>query len=92
MNDYKKFELLKLNIKQFLSEVKSNCREKKRYKLDKLIRRLPVENVKYEDLSPESYIKNGEEYLHALHWALKSKKITNIALAGPYGSGKSSII
>lgn len=92
MNDYKKFELLKLNIKQFLSEAKSNGREKKRYKLDKLIQRLPVENVKYEDLSPESYIKNGEEYLNALHWALKSKKITNIALAGPYGSGKSSII
>lgn len=92
MNKYKKFELLKLNFIQFLSEVKSNRREKKRYKLDKLIQRLPVKNVKYEDLSPEPYMKNGEEYLNALHWALKSKKITNIALAGPYGSGKSSII
>ncbi len=92
MGDYKKFELLKLNIKQFLSEMKSNRKKKKQYKLDRLIQRLPVENVQYEDLAPESYIKNGEEYLNALHWALKNKKIKNVALAGPYGSGKSSII
>ena len=38
------------------------------------------------------YAENVEEYLNALKWALEQKKITNIALAGPYGSGKSSII
>ena len=92
MSDYKKFELLKLNIKQFLFEMKSNRKKKKQYKLDRLIQRLPVKNVPYEDLAPKSYIKNGEEYLNALHWALRNKKIKNVALAGPYGSGKSSII
>lgn len=92
MRDYKKFELLKLNIKQFLSEMKNNRKKKKQYNLDRLIQRLPVEDVQYEDLAPESYIKNGEEYLNALHWALRNRKIKNVALAGPYGSGKSSII
>lgn len=66
MNDYKKFELLKLNNKQIFSEIKSNKKERKKYRLDKLIQRLPVDDRKYEDLAPESYIKNGEEYLNAL--------------------------
>ena len=46
----------------------------------------------YKDLTPISNAENVEEYLNALKWALDQKKITNIALAGPYGSGKSSII
>ena len=46
----------------------------------------------FTDLSPIDYIENGAEYLKALHWAIKKKKVKNIALAGPYGAGKSSII
>ncbi|MES2240648.1 MAG: hypothetical protein V4497_10375 [Bacteroidota bacterium] len=49
----------------------------------------------YSSLSP---IDNGDEnghYSKALLWALKNRKsedIKNIALTGPYGSGKSSIL
>lgn len=46
----------------------------------------------YKDLAPIDSISNGKEYLNALHWAIKNKRIKNIALTGPYGSGKSSII
>lgn len=46
----------------------------------------------YKDLAPISNAENVEKYLNALKWALEQEKITNIALAGPYGSGKSSII
>lgn len=46
----------------------------------------------YKDLAPIDNISNGKEYLKALHWAIKNKRIKNIALTGPYGSGKSSII
>lgn len=46
----------------------------------------------YKDLAPISNAENVEEYLNALKWVLEQEKITNIALAGPYGSGKSSII
>ncbi|MEN2416432.1 YobI family P-loop NTPase [Flavobacterium mesophilum] len=52
-------------------------------------------NALYSSLSP---IDNGDEnghYSKALLWALKNRKkedIKNIALTGPYGSGKSSIL
>lgn len=46
----------------------------------------------YRDLTPESYTKNSEEYIRALHWAIKNKEVKNIALSGPYGAGKSSVI
>ena len=46
----------------------------------------------YRDLAPADDISEGKEYLSALHWAINNKRIKNIAIAGPYGSGKSSII
>ena len=46
----------------------------------------------YRDLTPSDNLENCDEYIKALNWALNNKKIKNIALTGPYGSGKSSII
>ena len=46
----------------------------------------------YRDLAPDDDLKNNEEYFSALKWALKNPKIKNIAISGPYGAGKSSII
>ena len=46
----------------------------------------------YKDLAPRNDIENGQEYINALEWAFGNSKIKNIALAGPYGAGKSSII
>lgn len=48
--------------------------------------------IEFTDLAPVDDIDNGDEYLKALHWAITNKKIKNVALAGPYGAGKSSII
>ena len=49
-------------------------------------------NRYYESLAPSNDIKNGDEYFAALDWAISQNDIRNIAIAGPYGSGKSSII
>ena len=52
-------------------------------------------NSLYLSLSPTSNADDDGVYNEALLWALKNKKkedIKNIALTGPYGSGKSSII
>ncbi len=47
---------------------------------------------KYTDLAPADCLENNKEYISALDWAFNNPHIHNIALAGPYGSGKSSII
>ncbi|MEX6585216.1 YobI family P-loop NTPase [Paraclostridium bifermentans] len=44
----------------------------------------------YEKLSPKTDIENN--YFEEIEWAVENKEITNIALGGPYGAGKSSII
>jgi len=49
----------------------------------------------YESLAPITNADSDGEYSKALEWALhgpESERIRNIALTGPYGSGKSSII
>ena len=49
-------------------------------------------DVLYRALTPTSDIQNGQEYMAALDWALERDDIRNIAISGPYGSGKSSVI
>lgn len=46
----------------------------------------------YHALTPNNDIQNGQEYMVALDWALNQDDIRNIAISGPYGSGKSSVI
>lgn len=48
--------------------------------------------TEFIDLAPVDEIEKGDEYFKALDWALNNKNIHNIAMTGPYGSGKSSII
>lgn len=49
-------------------------------------------NRRYETLTPANDITNGQEYMAALDWALAQSDVHNIAISGPYGSGKSSVI
>ena len=50
-------------------------------------------NDNLRTLSPTDDGKNIDTYLSSLEWALyNSKSIKNIAISGPYGSGKSTII
>jgi len=61
---------------------------------DKLDLKL-TENLPYNSLAPISDADIGNDYQKALDWALRNRKeknIRNIALTGPYGSGKSSIL
>ncbi|WP_415294123.1 P-loop NTPase fold protein, partial [Clostridium perfringens] len=43
-------------------------------------------------LSPNEDIPKDDIYIESLLKAIKHKKALNIALSGPYGAGKSSII
>lgn len=50
-------------------------------------------NKKLHSLAPTDDAEKVESYLKTLNWALlNSKTIKNIAISGPYGAGKSSII
>ncbi len=47
----------------------------------------------YHPLSPTDDAENIDYYIESLDWALQNRcKIKNIAISGPYGSGKSSVI
>ncbi|WP_418922013.1 P-loop NTPase fold protein, partial [Bacillus subtilis] len=64
--------------------------------LQKLQIKLDESSVKaeslFEDLTPSNDVDTDGNYSEALSWGLKNKKVKNIALTGPYGSGKSSIL
>ncbi len=48
---------------------------------------------KLDDLAPNDNLKSDNEYLELLDEVLKKcDRLHNVALTGPYGSGKSSII
>lgn len=49
------------------------------------------EETFFDDLTPVDNI-DQKAYDQALNWALHNERIKNIALTGPYGSGKSSIL
>ena len=80
MDQLKQYEKIKVKVVKVIDQIlHRNSGEKKNYK-------------EYKDLAPTSEMENGEEYIKTLNWALENPKIKNIALAGPYGAGKSSII
>src|SRR3569833_2137008 len=50
------------------------------------------ENSVFDDLSPIDNVQNMDNYNQALSWAIGNDRIKNIAVTGPYGSGKSSLL
>ncbi len=51
-----------------------------------------INTALFEDLTPDSSSEQKEVYFETLSWALKNQNVKNIAITGPYGSGKSSIL
>ncbi|MEE1253639.1 MAG: hypothetical protein UHJ11_01105 [Paludibacteraceae bacterium] len=51
-----------------------------------------ADNITFTPLTPTDEAKDCGAYMDALSWALKQNTIHNIAISGPYGSGKSSVI
>jgi hypothetical protein len=51
-----------------------------------------VAQSKYVDLAPTDKADETGEYSRALMFATSNPRVSNIALTGPYGSGKSSVI
>ena len=93
MNNKRIIRLVKDNVLQSLSKRIEKIQLFNDKCTDGLRRALIYsETSEYKDFTPEKNIENGIEYLNALEWALRNPDIKNIALSGPYGSGKSSII
>ncbi|VDG98080.1 Uncharacterised protein [Lysinibacillus sphaericus] len=46
----------------------------------------------FEDLTPSTVIDENGKYAEAITWGLENDNVKNIALTGPYGSGKSSLL
>lgn len=75
-----KMRVLEFTIRK-LSELKEKL-EKRDHKI----------NTHFTPLSPTDTADDSKEYLDAIEWALDNDKIKNVAITGPYGSGKSSVI
>lgn len=59
----------------------------------KLSKHLPREGDElFEELTPQDNVDTDKVYDKQLKWALENPNIRNIAITGPYGSGKSSIL
>lgn len=65
---------------------------RRKRKIDSACPNVDDKNRRYEPFIPNNNIENGQEYMAALDWALLNPDIHNIAISGPYGSGKSSVI
>jgi len=46
----------------------------------------------FEDLTPSTDVDESGKYAEAITWGLKNDNVKNIAMTGPYGSGKSSLL
>lgn len=80
-----------MKLKQLLFAIMVFCKQVYRLAKD-TFRKHPCENVPYKDLAPVDDAAGTEKHIKALEWAVNQTRIRNIALTGPYGSGKSSII
>lgn len=85
------FKSIWIKIKVIFSKCKVKVFDVKKY-FKSYIESNDSTVTEYEDLAPTDHIEKPEKYIQALDWALHNDKIHNIALTGPYGSGKSSII
>lgn len=93
MKKEKKKKLIVANICRVLCKLGSTVKSSAVRTKDKLS--LNVNNTDsygYVGLGPTDDAENSLEYMRAMEWALNEKNITNIAITGPFGAGKSSII
>ena len=73
-------------------KMKSWCVSQLKSLINKLQEKEITTPVFFDDLSPIDNVEKIDSYDKALAWAIANKRIKNIALTGPYGSGKSSLL
>lgn len=75
-------------IKEKIQDIAQRIKDKNLFKVGQR----KIINSVYADFAPKDNLSNENESIKALHWALNNARIKNIALTGPYGAGKSSVI
>lgn len=85
-----RWRIMKSKIKLIFELVSSKCLSA--FKKIKESQQNYINRMTFEDLTPKDNIDEDGQYSNAITWALNNNKIKNIALTGPYGSGKSSIL
>lgn len=82
---------IKKLINNKIEKIKSFFNEKVKY-LEAYTEEKDFSQLKFDDLAPKDDLEKCSQYCDAIDWCIENEKIFNIALTGPYGSGKSSIL
>lgn len=57
-----------------------------------LIDNKEIKEYGFKDLTPKEDVDKSNTYCSTINWAIRNDNVRNIALSGPYGAGKSSIL
>ena len=77
---------------KLLNHIKMKWTDWRQWQNEKKMPDVSDNAISYNSLTPTDDAQDCEPYLGALSWALKQDDVHNIAISGPYGSGKSSVI
>lgn len=79
------------NLKQHKENIKNKIKMGIEYKKS-VLTKYNDDDFDFDDLTPKSDLEENKAYINSLDWALSKGDIHNIAVTGPYGAGKSSIL
>lgn len=74
-----------------IHNIKNNLDKKIKY-LEAYGKKKDFSILRIDDLAPKDDLEKCEDYCEVLEYGIENRKVFNIAITGPYGSGKSSIL
>lgn len=85
------FKCIKKVLKDKISYIRGEWNKKSEY-LKAYVNEKDFSQLKIEHLAAKDDLDDCDEYCNVLEYGIENKRVFNIAITGPYGSGKSSLL